>query len=216
MALFRIRHLQGRLVELVPGLDALGGDHIAVMRSLAYAHADRAEDAAAILREFARQRRLASTGRTLWLAEALMFAEVAELTHECGLAAELLPRLEPYSGRLAGGLVVDGAVDLALAQAALAVGDLDRCATFAQRGIDTSRMWQTPVYLGRQLLMLAEAHRRSGLAQEAIRPLVLEALAIADHTGARIIAQDVTRLGLGAGTGHDADGCSRRSPTTRP
>jgi DNA-binding CsgD family transcriptional regulator len=196
LALYKIRHLQGRLAELVPGLEALTGEFIGVMRSLAYAHADRPDDAAAVLRESFRHRRLATTRRHLWLPEALLFAEVAEMTHESDIAADLLPRLEPFSGRLAGGLVVDGPVDLAIAQAALAAGDLERSATYARRGIDTSRMWQTPIYLGRHLLVLAQARRRAGAGPGEVQPLVLEAVTIGRRTGADVILRDAERFGL--------------------
>jgi hypothetical protein len=196
LARFRIRHLQGRVAEMIRPLEAGSGDTISVMRALAYAHGERPDEAASLLREWVRSGRDRCTRAQLWSGEAVVMAEVAEIVGEAGIASDLLEQLAPYSGRLHGGLVVDGPVDLALAQAALASGNPDRAAHFSSVGIDASRTRRTPVYLARHLLAFAEARRGLGAECAELVPLVTEALELADACGAQLVHQDAARLGL--------------------
>ena len=86
--------------------------------------------------------------------------------------------------------------DQALAQAALAVGDIQAAAAYASRAVAASRQRQTPAFLVRELVFLAEARRRDGDPTSAIRPLVREALTVAEGLGADVVAADVERYGL--------------------
>jgi hypothetical protein len=109
----------------------------------------------------------------------------------------LAGRLMPYSGLLAGVFsTVTAPVDLGLAQAALAADDAGRAEAVASRAVEASRAHGTPVVLGRELLRVAEARRRSDTSRSDIWPLVDEALEIAEQTGAALIRQEADRFGL--------------------
>jgi hypothetical protein len=56
----------------------------------------------------------------------------------------------------------------------------------------------TPLFLGRELICLAEARRRLGASDDEISPLVREALEIADRTGATLIHADAVHYDLPA------------------
>ena len=64
----------------------------------------------------------------------------------------------------------------------------------AGRAVEASRHRQTPIFLARELVFLAEARRRSG--DVGVDPLVREALEIAEPLGAKIVSDDVDRYGL--------------------
>jgi hypothetical protein len=87
-------------------------------------------------------------------------------------------------------------VDFALAQVALTVGDDELAEMRAAKAATASRARNTPVFLGRELLVMAEARRRFGDRDGRIAPLVDEALTIADRHGAHVITQDARRYGL--------------------
>ena len=69
-------------------------------------------------------------------------------------------------------------------------------ADVATRAIDASRNRRTPVFLGRELVLLAAARHRAGRPTEHVQPLVDEAHHIAHATGAQLIDQEITRYGL--------------------
>ena len=125
-------------------------------------------------------------------------AEAAEVAGDRETAA-----LRPRPGRSAtpGHIANTGAhvirpLDQALAQAALGVGDAAAAAAHADRAVAASRRNGTPAFLARELVFLAEARRRLGASSGEVRPLVREALAVAEPLGARVVAVDVERYGL--------------------
>ena len=67
---------------------------------------------------------------------------------------------------------------------------------YAERAVGASRQRTTPVFLARELVFLAEARRRAGATRTDVRPLVEEAMAIAERIGARIVVVDIDRYGL--------------------
>ena len=66
----------------------------------------------------------------------------------------------------------------------------------AERAVAASRRNETPAFLARELVFLAEARRRLGASSGDVRPLVREALTVAEPLGARVVAVDVERYGL--------------------
>lgn len=64
------------------------------------------------------------------------------------------------------------------------------------RAIAASRARNTPIFLGRELVLLATARRRAGAPEREIQPLVEEAQQIAGATGAHLIDQEIARYGL--------------------
>ena len=132
-----------------------------------------------------------------WSVAVTDLAEAAEVAGEREVAAHVLTVARPYSGRIAvSGPCPNRPFDQALAQAALAVGDADLAASYASQAVAASRQRQTPVFLVRELVFLAEARRRAGDSASAIRPLVREALTIAGRLGAEVVSVDVERYGL--------------------
>jgi hypothetical protein len=87
-------------------------------------------------------------------------------------------------------------IDLALAQAALATGQLDAAATFATQAAEASRRRRTPIFLGRELIRVAAARQACGADDGAVNALVAEALYIADRTGAALICREAEHYGL--------------------
>jgi hypothetical protein len=87
-------------------------------------------------------------------------------------------------------------IDQVLAQAALACGDVIRSESHASRSVAASRRNGTPALLARDLVFLAESRRRLGAPSDEVRPLVREALEIADLLGVRIVTVDIERFGL--------------------
>jgi hypothetical protein len=62
--------------------------------------------------------------------------------------------------------------------------------------VAASRRNGTPAFLARDLVFLAEARCRRGAPSDEVRPLVREALEIAEQLGLRIVTFDVERFGL--------------------
>ena len=124
-------------------------------------------------------------------------AEAAEVAGDREAAAHALTECAPYSGLLAiAGPSPNRPFDQALAQAALAAGDTALAETYAAKAVAASRERGTPLYLARELVFLAEARCRNGVAAAAITALVDEALALADRLGAPVVNVDVERYGL--------------------
>ena len=82
------------------------------------------------------------------------------------------------------------------AQAALASDDGALAEQFASRAVAASRERQTPVFLCRELVFLAEARQRNGASRVELRPLVYEAVVLADRVGAHIVLDDLERYRL--------------------
>jgi hypothetical protein len=133
-----------------------------------------------------------------WSIAVTDLAEAAEVVGDRAAAAHVLHVAGPYSGRIAvSGPSPNRPFDQALAQAALATGDVRAAIAHASRAVEASRHRQTPIFLARELVFLAEARRRAG--DVGVGPLVSEALAIAEPLGADIVTADVARYGLGPG-----------------
>ena len=130
-----------------------------------------------------------------WSIAVSDLAEAAEVVGDRAASAHVLRVAGPYSGRIAAsGPSPNRPFDQALAQAALATGDVRAAVAHASRAVDASRHRQTPIFLARELVFLAEARRRNG--DVAVRTLVGEALDIAAPLGAQIVADDIARYGL--------------------
>ena len=52
------------------------------------------------------------------------------------------------------------------------------------------------MFLARELVFLAESRRRAGASRSEVRPLVDEAIAVAEDLGAGVVLVDVDRYGL--------------------
>lgn len=201
-AILLIRHSQGRLTELLPMIEGTArqpgvGPVYRAALAVALAQAGDLAGAGSILAELTGDHLAGVPRNFTWLASAVALAEAAELTGDVAAAAELRHQLEPHAGRIADlPQTAVGSVDLALAQVALATGDVEAAEAFASRAVEASRARGTDVFLGRELIRLAVARRRRGATVEDVRPLVDEALALADRTGAALIRQEAERLDL--------------------
>ena len=123
------------------------------------------------------------------------WAEVAALVEDVPAAAELGRLLEPLAGRLVdNGSFVSDTIDRIRALLRLTVGNPADAAEIAAAAVAASRRRQTPLFLGRELIVLAAARQRAGVATEECDRAVNEALAIGLRLGVRIIAQDAQRL----------------------
>ena len=132
-----------------------------------------------------------------WSVAVSDLAEAAEVTGEAPVAAHVLQVATPYSGRIAvGGPYPGRPFDQVLAQASLAVGDSAAAAAYAERAVTASRQRRTPAFLARELVFLAESRRRAGASRSDVRPLVDEAIAIAEGIGAGVVLVDIDRYGL--------------------
>jgi hypothetical protein len=78
----------------------------------------------------------------------------------------------------------------------LTFDDVHGAAAAAARAVEASRRRGTPIFLARELILLAAARVRAGDARREIAPLVKEALDIATATGAHLVDQEVERYGL--------------------
>ena len=196
-----IRRLQDRDAELVEPLERIvsaTGEN-ATFRSLLAARQARSgslDDARHSLR------RLRADGFPIpegyvWTLAMSELAEAADLTGDRATGAHVLVQCGPYAGLIVvPGQAVGRPVDQALAQAALATGDAAAAMTYADRAVIASRRNRAPAFLARELVFSAEARRRLGASSGEVRPLVREALAVADPIGARVVPVDVERYGL--------------------
>ncbi len=172
----------------------------------ALARAGRLDDAAAVVHALSvhNDDDTPSSGQLFEANELL--ADAVELLGDRAVAAVLRERIAPFAGRIANtSACVTRPFDQALAQLALVLDDLDGAADAATRAIAASRARNTPIFLGRELVLLATARRRAGAPEHEILPLVEEAQQIADATGAHLIHQEIARYGLSpASLGHQA------------
>ena len=135
-----------------------------------------------------------------WSVAVSDLAEAAEVTGEAPVAAHVLRVAAPYSGRIAvGGPYPGRPFDQLLAQASLAIGDPDAARAYAERAVGASRQRMTPAFLARELVFLAEARRRTGASHTEVRPLLDEAMAVAERIGAGVVVVDIDRYGLLSG-----------------
>jgi hypothetical protein len=133
-----------------------------------------------------------------WSVGVTDLAEAAEVAGVAEVAAHVLTVAAPFGGRIAvSGPNPNRTFDQALAQAALATGDIPAAEAHARRAVIASRQQSTPVFLVRELVFLAEARRRGGAsAEEVRRPLVHQAVAMAETIGAGAAIADVERYSL--------------------
>jgi DNA-binding CsgD family transcriptional regulator len=196
-----VRRLQGRDTESIAVIQrgvSAGGDTTVFRAVLAAAQAragfiDDARQTLTALRAASYQ---VSEGYG-WAHAMSELAEASDLIGDMEAGAHVLSVCSPYVGRIVvAGSTVARPVDQALAQAALAVGDVARATEFAGRAVADSRGWNAPAFLARNLVFLAEARRRGGASPTEVQRLVREALAIAEPIGARVVSVDVERYGL--------------------
>ncbi len=132
-----------------------------------------------------------------WSVAVTDLAEAAEVAGVPDVAAHVLAVASPFAGRIAvSGPNPNRTYDQALAQASLAVGDVEAAEAHGRRAVAASRERATPVFLARELVFLAEARRRAGATAAELRPLVGEALTLAEQIGAGAVVADVTRYEL--------------------
>ena len=149
-----------------------------------------------------------------WSVAVTDLAEAAEVAGDPDVAAHVLAVAAPFAGRIAvSGPYPNRPFDQALAQAALAVGDVDAAEAHARRAVAASRERATPVFLARELVFLAEARRRAGAAAAELRPLVGEALTLAEQHRRR--RRRRRRRPLRAAVGGRADASRPRRPSPR-
>ena len=195
------RRLQGRDRELLDGLERIvqhAGDVFVYRCSLAAVRARAGElaDARRSLAALRSDRRSSPRGNT-WAVAMAELAEAAEVVGDAETAAHVLAELSPYSGNIAATATgVNRPLDQALAQAALAVNDAALAEDHARRAVSASRQRDTPVYLARELVFLAEARRRSGASTDGVRSLVGEARTIAEGVGVVVALDDLRRYRL--------------------
>lgn len=206
-ALWPIRHAQNRLARLTPfqqrrlvrepGID----DYLRCIVMLGQLQAGDSDEPRRFLSELAATNFDTIRSNFLWSVKTAILCEVAEKTGHELAAARLTELLGGMSGRLAANSIVTFApIDLALSQAALTTGDADAAAAHADNAVRASRRRGTPLFLGRELIRLAEARRRLGASDHEINPLVREALDIADRTGATLIHADAAHYDFSAPT----------------
>jgi DNA-binding SARP family transcriptional activator len=197
------RRLQARDVELVGPLEQTvhhGGD-VSVYRCALAAVQARVGAVAEARRSLATLR---SDGFRVprgyaWALAMAELAEAAEVAADAATGAYVLSEIGPYSGRIATtGSGINRPLDQALAQAALASGDITLAEEYARRAVSASRQRATPVFLCRELVFLAEARRRAGASVRDVRPLVDEARTIANRVGGRVVLVDLERYALGS------------------
>jgi DNA-binding CsgD family transcriptional regulator len=132
-----------------------------------------------------------------WSVAVTDLAEAAEVAGVAEVAAHVLTVAAPFSGRIAvSGPNPNRTFDQALAQAALATGDIRVAEAHARRAVSASRQRSTPVFLVRELVFLAEARRRGGAPAAEVRPLVQEAMTLAGSIGAGAAIADIERYSL--------------------
>ena len=194
------RRLQGRDRELVDRVQrsASRSDDLWYRCSLAALHA-RAGDVAAArsMLDDVRAARYAIRRIYPWSASVSDLAEAADVVGDADVAHHVLDLLSPYAGRIGiSGPNPGRPVDQVLAQASLAAGDHAAALRHAERAVEASRRRDTPGFLVRELVFLAEARRRAGSGAREVRPLVAEARRLADGLGAGAVHADAERYGL--------------------
>ena len=196
-----IRRLQARDAELIKPLERLvsaAGENATFQILLAarQARSGSLDDARRSLRQLRGDGYPIPEGYA-WTLAMSELAEAADLIGDRTTGAHVLVKCGPYAGLIVvPGQAVARPVDQALAQAALAVGDAAAATAYADRAVAASRRNRTPAFLARELVFLAEARHRLGASFGDVRPLVREALALAEPIGARVVAVDVERYGL--------------------
>ena len=133
-----------------------------------------------------------------WSVAVTDLAEAAEVAGVPDVAAHVLAVAAPFAGRIA----VSGPEPEPDVRPGAGPGVPWPSATSPpprrtpRRAVAASRERATPVFLARELVFLAEARRRAGATAAELRPLVGEALTLAERIGAGAVVADVTRYEL--------------------
>ena len=197
-----VRRLQGRDTEIIAPLERFtsrDADTTSIYRGVLTAAQARSGDLDAARRGLNALRAVnyafpRGYGWTLAMSE---LAEAADLTVDAHAGAHVLAECGDFSGLLVvPGTIAVRSIDQVLAQAALAAGDASRAEAHATLAAAASRRIETHVLLARDLVFLAESRRRCGASANEVRPLVREALDVAEPLGVRIVATDVERFQL--------------------
>ncbi len=183
-------------LEVMAALPNFFGHSARAMLALVHSYAGRSGEAIEQLRLLRGEGFDPHVTRVMWSFVLAMAAEVASANDAHEIAAEIGERLEPLAGHIAGAATQWCSIDFARATLALAAGEHARAVSIAHEAVATSRARHTPLLLGRELILLADARRATGDAESAVAPLVDEAFAIADRTGALLIRHDAERRGL--------------------
>ena len=197
-----IRFNQGRIAEMIPLIEAAADsspelDAYQAALAMARARSGDLEAARTVVTRLVAGNLAGLRRHAQWYSAMVCLADAAELIGDSHMAHLLADHLHRYSGRLAvhgGG--VSQPIDLALAQLALTFDDLRLADEKAAATIEFSRHNDTPIFLGRALLQQAVVRSRLLQPARRFRPLVDEALAISQRTGAHLIAQDARRYQL--------------------
>ena len=196
------RRMQARDAELLPLIEPLTRDdgEVSVYRcgfASALARAGRLDEARLELDRFQSDGYPVPQNLT-WTFSVSELAEAAEVAGDRETSEHVLDQAGPFPGHLANtGAHVIRPLDQALAQAALGVGDAEAAAAaHAERAVAASRRNETPAFLARDLVFLAEARCRLGASSEEVRAITREALTVAEPLGARVVSVDVERYGL--------------------
>lgn len=165
--------------------------------AMALARTGQESEAAELLAEIRSEGLDSIPRRAGWLTMAATLAETAQRIDDRDLSEQLLERLAPLAGQLAheGGLAWSS-IDFLRAICALTANRPDEALDLIIDAVAASRRRRTPIFLGRELVVLAETLRRLGRDPDEIQAPLAEALQIADTTGARIITQDAAFYGL--------------------
>ncbi len=198
-----VRHGQGRIGELAGLIEratvtqpGFHGTYDAAL-ALAYAHANRMDDARAIIDRYASDEFEGVSPNLAMTSGLVLFADAAEVTEHVAASRRLLIALEPHRELLAdNGASVRGSVDLAIAQCALTIGEPAYAKAVAGRAVLASRHRGTPIFLARELVRLAVASQQLGAGRDVVEPLVAEAQDLARRTGAELVGQELRRYRL--------------------
>jgi hypothetical protein len=202
-SLLAIRAYQGRDARAIPrleertGLSGIGAISDGLLTQ-ALARHGRADDARARLDARA-EHGFANVPRNVgWINALGCFGEAAALVDDVGAATCLLSLLEPCAGRLASATenFPHTSIDFVRAALTVVVGDVPQAAAIAEGAVDASRRRGTMLFLGRELVLLADCRRRLGGPDGEVDAFLGEALAIAERTGAKLIADDAARREL--------------------
>ena len=139
------------------------------------------------------------------------WAEVAVSVADTASAHELTALFEPLVGRMVEtGASVWDSVDRIRALLRIATGDPATAAAIATTAVTASRRRRTPIFLGRELIVLASAQQHLGI--DSTDGVVEEALTIARRTGARLIIHDARLYLTSPSASHPPDhfGLTRR------
>jgi DNA-binding CsgD family transcriptional regulator/tetratricopeptide (TPR) repeat protein len=196
-----VRHNQGRIGELLPLLEEAsrsqpGHKAYRVVLAGALARTGRYDEAGVVLAGLAADNYEMPHSYD-WFSGTVELADVADLLDNRELAAIVLERLRPFGGRIADHATgVTRPADQAIAQLELSLGQPENAADAAERATAASRQRGTPVFLGRELVLLSLARTRAGRDVQDSGNLLAEALDIAEFTGADLIRQEARRYGL--------------------